>query len=100
MSDESSSRVKLIGTPQAVPVFNCRVIVSPRNAAGRTAARAAELADLAAEGETEREALQKLVAAFKARMAAHVAAGEEIPWVRPGQAPAAGEKELYIAVHP
>ena len=35
----------------------------------------------------------------KAKMAAHVAAGEEMPWVRPGDKPQAGEKELFVAVH-
>jgi len=94
-----SPHVRLIGQPQSVPVFNCRTIVTPRDAAGNIVARCAELADLSAAGETEREALQKLVAAFKAKMAAHVAAGEEIPWIKPGDNAASGEKELLIAVH-
>jgi hypothetical protein len=98
MSD-SSPHVRLVGSPQAVPVFNCRTIVSPRDSSGKITACCAELADLSASGDTEREALQKLVAAFKAKMAAHVAAGEEIPWVKPGQTAASGEKELHIAVH-
>ena len=41
----------------------------------------------------------RLVAAFKVRMAAHVAAGEEIPWVRPGDSPQVGEREYFVAVH-
>jgi hypothetical protein len=96
---ESPPHVRFVGSPQAVPVFNCRAIVAPRNADGTVVARCAELANLSAAGDTEREALQKLVAAFKAKMAAHVAAHEEIPWVRPGEAANPIEKELLIAVH-
>jgi hypothetical protein len=99
MAEHDNPRVKLIGEPQAVPVFNCRVIVSPRDTNGKIIARAAELANLSVVADADREALQKLVAAFKTRMAAHVAAGEEIPWVRPGEKPQPGEKELFVAVH-
>jgi hypothetical protein len=98
MSDPKA-HVRLIGEPQSVPVFNCRVIIAPRDAAGKIIARAAELADLSAGGESDREALQKLVAAFKAKMAAHVAADEEIPWIKPGAKPQPGERELFVAVH-
>jgi len=96
---EPKPDVRLIGKPQSVPVFNCRVIVAPRDAAGKIVARAAELVDLSASGDSDREALQKLVAAFKAKMAAHVAAGEEIPWIKPGAKPQPGERELFVAVH-
>lgn len=99
MSEPHSPQVRLIGEPQPVPVFNCRVIVAPRDAAGKVVARAAELADLSAVGDSDREALQKVVAAFKAKVAQHVAAGEEIPWARPGDTPQAGEREYFVAVH-
>lgn len=99
MPDSESPRVRLIGEPESVPVFNCRVIVSPRDADGKVVARAAELAELLAAGETDREALQKVVAAFKAKMTAHVQAGEDIPWIRPGDTPQTGEREYFVAVH-
>ena len=99
MPDANSPRVRLIGDPQSVPVFNCRVIVSQRDAQGKIVARAAELADLSATGDTDREALQKLVAEFKAKMAAYVAAQEEIPWIRPGLSPGVGEREFFVPVH-
>lgn len=99
MPDSESPKVRLIGEPESVPVFNCRVIVSPRDAAGKVVARAAELAELSAAGDTDREALQKVVAAFKAKVAAHVKAGEDIPWIRPGDTPHAGEREYFVAVH-
>ena len=93
-----SPQVRLIGEPQSVPVFNCRAIIS-RSADGKFTARAAELADLSVSADSQREALQKLIPAFKAKMAAHVAAGEEIPWIKPGEPPQPGESELYVAVH-
>ena len=99
MSDPQKPHVRLIGEPQSVPVFNCRMIVAPRDAAGKVVARAAELADLAAVGDSDREALQNLVAAFKAKMAAYLAAGEAIPWAKPGDKPQPGERELFVAVH-
>ena len=94
-----SPQVRLIGPAESVPVFNCRVIVSPRDAAGQVTAQAAELEGLSAEGASEREALQKLVSLFKARLAELVAAQKEIPWIRPGLSAAPGQRELFIAVH-
>ena len=95
---DANPQVRLIGEPQSVPVFNCRAIVA-RAASGKFVARAAELAELSTSGDSQREALQKLVAEFKARMTAHVAAGEDIPWIKPGQQPQSGETELFVAVH-
>ena len=82
-----------------VPVYNCLVLVAPRNAAGLVVARAANLAGLSAEGSSEREALQKLVPAFKAALAAYHAGGEPIPWLDPPHAPEPGEQQRWIAVH-
>jgi hypothetical protein len=96
---ESSPHVRFIGEPQAIPVFNCRVIVTPHDAAGKVVARAAELPGLCATADSQREALQQLVKSFKAKMAAHMAAGDEIPWVRAGDQPQPGEQEYFVAVH-
>lgn len=94
-----SPQVRLVGPAESVPVFNCRVIVSPSDAAGQVTACAAELEGLSAQGASEREALQKLVAVFKSRLTELVATKQEIPWVRPGMSAAAGQRELFIAVH-
>jgi hypothetical protein len=99
MSEPTPPKVRFVGEAQAVPVFNCRVIVAPPNDAGLVVARAAELEGLSVSAQSQREALQKLVAAFKARMAEHVAKQEEIPWIRPGDKAQPGEQELFIAVH-
>jgi hypothetical protein len=96
---EQPHRVRHVSPPESVPVFNCLVLVAPRNAASMIVARAANLAGLSAEAPTEREALQKLVAAFKAMLAEHQASGQQIPWLDPPQAPAPDEQQRWIAVH-
>lgn len=91
--------VKALGPPVAVPVYNCRVIVSSADAAGNVRVRAAELAGLEILAASQREALQKLVPEFKRRLSDYAAKSEEIPWMKPGEAPQPGERELFIAVH-
>src|SRR5688500_19026143 len=97
--DEQSHRVRYVSPPESVPVFNCLVLVAPRNSAGVVVVRAANLAGLCAEAPSEREALQKLVPAFKATLAEYHASGEPIPWLDPPQTPATGEQQRWIAVH-
>ncbi|HZL87185.1 MAG TPA: hypothetical protein VFB96_02315 [Pirellulaceae bacterium] len=82
-----------------VPVYNCVVIVSPRDEQGLVRARCATVAGLEAAGHSEREALSQVVSAFKATIARHLAAGLPIPWVEPPEQPAAGEQQRFIAVH-
>ncbi len=98
MPEDSTPKVHFVGPPESVPVYNCRAAVL-RNASGQATARATELHDLTASGDSEREALQKLVAAFKRKIAEHVAAGEAIPWRLPADPLAPCEKEFFIAVH-
>jgi hypothetical protein len=81
------------------PVFNCVVHVSPPDATGAVVARVANLAGLEARGRTEREALAQVVTAFKARLAAHVAGGETIPWLDPPTPLEPRETQRLIAVH-
>ncbi|HUE72247.1 MAG TPA: hypothetical protein VMP01_15290 [Pirellulaceae bacterium] len=82
-----------------VPVYNCVVIVSPRDAAGLVHARCATVAGIDASGPSEREALSQVVTAFKATIARHLAADLPIPWIDPPSPPAAGEQQRFIAVH-
>lgn len=96
---DQSHRVRHVSPPESVPVFNCLVLVAPRNEAGLVVARAANLAGFSAEGKSEREALQKFVPAFKTALAAFVAKGEPIPWLDPPEAPRPGEQQRWIAVH-
>lgn len=85
--------------PADVPVFNCIVIVSPRDAEGLVLARAAELAGMEGRGKSEREALSQVVAQFKDFVSRHYAAGDEIPWLKPPLAPQPGDQQRLIAVH-
>lgn len=82
-----------------VPVYNCVVIVSPRDAEGLVRARCASIAGIEGVGASEREALAQVVAAFKSTLARHLASGLPIPWVDPPQQPVAGEQQRFIAVH-
>ena len=85
--------------PADTPVFNCLVIVSPRDAEGVVCARAAELPDIEGRGKTEREALAQVVAQFKNFVFRRYAAGDEIPWLKPPLAPGPGDMQRFIAVH-
>jgi len=91
--------VKHITPPVDVPVYNCLALVAPRNCAGLVVTRAANLSNLTTEGASEREALQKLVTAFKQELAAHHAQGTAIPWLDPPLAAAPGEQQRWLAVH-
>ena len=82
-----------------VPVFNCLVIVSPRDTEGLISARAAELAGMEGRGKSEREALAQVVAQFKDFVSRRYAVGDEIPWLKPPQTPQSGEEQRFIAVH-
>jgi hypothetical protein len=82
-----------------VPVFNCLVIVSPRDAEGLISARAAELAGIEGRGKSEREALAQVVAQFKDFVTRRYAAGDEIPWLQPPVPAEPGEQQRFIAVH-
>lgn len=97
--DSRSPRVRKISPPLDVPVYNCHAYVAPRNAQGEVVARAANLANVTGCGNSEREALQKLIESFKATIVRHVAASESIPWLEPPSPPEAGEKQRLLAVH-
>lgn len=82
-----------------VPVFNCHVYTSPADASGLLHARVSNLPEVVAEGRTQREVLQKIVAIFKATIQRYLDAGNEIPWTAPPLPREAGENEVWIAVH-
>ncbi len=82
-----------------VPVYNCVVIVSPRDAAGLVHARCATVAGIGAAGRSEREALSQVVAAFKATIGRQLAAELPIPWIDPPAQPEPNEQQRFIAVH-
>ena len=91
-------QVRALGPPQSVPVFNCHVYVSPRDASGSVSARCVNLPEVSASGATVREALAAIVAAFKKATAAYLGRGEAIPFVPPPPK-VPGESERLLPVH-
>ncbi len=84
--------------PVEVPVFSCIAYLS-KNPTGGVHARVANLAGLECDAGTEREALSKIVPAFKRRMAELTASKTEIPWIEPPIPKADGEQVRLIPVH-
>lgn len=82
-----------------VPVYNCHVYLSPPDEQGTIAVRAASLAEVSAQGRSEREALRNIVASFKAAVGGYMARGEPIPWLAEPQQPAPGETQRFVPVH-
>ncbi|HXT60680.1 MAG TPA: hypothetical protein VN699_18710 [Pirellulales bacterium] len=85
--------------PGEVPVYNCLVLLSPPDAEGYLAARCSNLPEVAERGKSRREALAKVVAAFKAAVARYSAEGRAVPFAAEPLEPAPGEEQLWIAVH-
>ena len=81
-----------------VPVFNCIVYVSPA-AGGGVRARFANLPGLEVTAASEREALGKIVPAFKRRIVELMQSKTQIPWIDPPAAAEAGEQTRFIPVH-
>ncbi|HVC98122.1 MAG TPA: hypothetical protein VND64_30910 [Pirellulales bacterium] len=87
-------------SPRAdVPVYNCHVLVSPRDAEGWIVARSSTLPEVTARGRSEREALANLVAAFKTAILHHTADGGTVPWAAQPLEPRPGDQQRWIAVH-
>ena len=84
--------------PGDVPVFSCIVYVSA-DALGGTRARVANLPGLECTAASEREALAKIVPAFKQRVAELVRSETSIPWIEPPLAAEPGEQKRFIPVH-
>ncbi|MFP6621792.1 MAG: hypothetical protein VB877_20780 [Pirellulaceae bacterium] len=84
--------------PADVPVFNCLVYVGP-SPAGGVRARVANLAGLQVDATSERQALTRIVPAFKQRVSEFLQAQAAIPWIEPPPEPAAGEATRFIPVH-
>ena len=86
------------GKPGDVPVFSCIVHVSPTPAGG-VCVRVANLAGLQCTAASEREALAKIVPAFKQRVAALIRSEASIPWIEPPTPAESDEQTRFIPVH-
>jgi len=88
-----------ISDQPAVPVFDCHVLLSGPDDAGRYRARAANLDGVTGGGTSERQTLLSVVTAFKAVVGDFHRNGEPIPWKEPPETPVPGEVERWIPVH-
>ena len=83
----------------SVPVFNCNVILSRDPVTARLKGRIANLADISAEANAERELLMALTKRFKAIVQDCVQNQRAIPWIDPPESPLPGEQQRFIPVH-
>lgn len=93
---EQSHRVKQLGP---VPVFDCHVVLSPRDAQGIIHARCLSLPEVTATGGSEREALLKIAALFKEAVVRYRAGGQEIPWSTATPELEPGAQQRWLPVH-
>jgi hypothetical protein len=84
--------------PANVPVFTCLVYLSP-DAGGGVRARVANLSGLGCTAASEREALAKIVSAFKQRVGELTHSEISIPWIDPPAPAGPGEQIRFVPVH-
>jgi hypothetical protein len=84
--------------PVDVPVFSCIVFVCA-DTDGGVRARVANLPGIQFTASSEREALAKIVPAFKQRIAELLQNETSIPWIEPPAPIEAGEQQRFIPVH-
>ncbi|QDT13834.1 hypothetical protein [Planctomycetes bacterium K23_9] len=82
--------------PADVPTFRCIVYVWKTDSG--TAARVMNLDGIECTAASERDALSKIVPAFKKRLGELVQSGEEIQWTKPPPL-ADGQQKRFIPVH-
>lgn len=97
-SKEPENRIKVVSEPEAIPVYNCSVIIS-RLDNGQIHGQVANLDGIEVSAVTEREILQQIVTQFKTTIGKYVEAGQEIPWLDPPRAAAPDQVEKLIPVH-
>lgn len=96
--EQSGSDLNRHVVPDDVPVFNCLVYVKA-NPDGGVLARVGNLAGLQVEAANEREALAKIVPAFKQQLGELLQRGDPIPWLDPPTEAATDEQTRFIPVH-
>jgi len=97
-SGEKENSLPHIANPE-IPVFDCRVILSPPDESGRISGRVANFPSIVAESNSERDVLLKIVETFKATVQLHLENNSKIPWTDPPTELGEGEVERWIPVH-
>lgn len=82
-----------------MPVFNCVVILSAATGNGRLRGRVANLPDIVAEGNSERDVLIQLTKRFKQTIQDYTVRKQEVPWQNPPAQPGQEEQQRFIPVH-
>ena len=80
-----------------VPTFGCVVYVKKID--GGVTARMGNLESMESTGASERDAISKLVPAFKEMAKKLVAKNEPVPWIDPPLPMQEGEQKRFIPVH-
>lgn len=80
-----------------VPVFDCIVYIAA--IPGGVRARVANLAGLECTAANERQALAKLIPAFKQRVAELLQSNSNIPWIDPPLPRESDEQQRFVPVH-
>ena len=96
--DDAGSNASNQSKPTDVPVFNCIVYIS-LNSDGSVRARVANLPGLECTAESERDALSKIVPAFKQRVGELIRSETPIPWIEPPTPAESEEQTRHIPVH-
>lgn len=91
------AKLEITSSDAPVPAFTCLIYVAPDE--GRVRARVVNLAGIEAVGNSEREALGKVVPAFKQQIAEFLGKGEEIPWIDQPEPPKETEQKRIVPVH-
>ena len=81
-----------------IPVFNCIVHVL-RDSTGNVSARVANLPGIVCTASTERDALSKIVKAFKHAVQELSEKNSVIPWIDPPSSKGPNEQTRFIPVH-
>lgn len=95
---DEKPRVNVIGEGEAVPVYNCAVIVS-RLDNGKIHGQVANLDGIEVTGSAEREVLQEIIKRFKKEVGKYIEAKQPIPWIESPMKPTKDQVENLIAVH-
>jgi predicted RNase H-like HicB family nuclease len=99
MNDKSPLPLVSVADCNPVPVFNCQIILTQPDEHGRRHGRVANLAEISAAGNSERDVLTALMKQFKAVVQQLHQNQKPIPWIDPPEKPGPGEVERFIPVH-
>jgi hypothetical protein len=97
MSEEDLEFHNILPPQSEVPVFNCVVHITTDDN-GLVFANVANLSGIQCQGNSQRDALSKIVPLFKQRVGALHRSGEAIPWIET-ETPSKGTQELHVPVH-